>query len=166
MIRTDAEYTAAQTQVAAARERLNSREAGLLAQGMAPEDFEFALEPVRTLFLGLEEDLACYERLKRGDLGQLKNLGGFGRFLVGLRVVSELTQRQLAERLDVHESQVSRDERHEYHGITMERASRIIDVLTSASDCQVVTHVVRRPNLKHEDATDGAPSADGLALAA
>jgi hypothetical protein len=29
----------------------------------------------------------------------------------------------------VHESQVSRDERNEYHGVTVERASRILDAL-------------------------------------
>jgi transcriptional regulator with XRE-family HTH domain len=40
-----------------------------------------------------------------------------------------LTQRQLAERLGVHESQVSRDERNEYHGITLERAARILEAL-------------------------------------
>ena len=30
---------------------------------------------------------------------------------------------------DVNESQVSRDERNEYHGITVDRASRILDAL-------------------------------------
>jgi transcriptional regulator with XRE-family HTH domain len=36
---------------------------------------------------------------------------------VALRIATGLTQRQLAETLGVHESQVSRDERNEYHGI-------------------------------------------------
>jgi hypothetical protein len=35
----------------------------------------------------------------------------------------------MAERLGAHESQVSRDERNEYHGVTVERASRILDAL-------------------------------------
>jgi len=35
----------------------------------------------------------------------------------------------LAQRLGVHESQVSRDERNEYHNITLDRAGRILDVL-------------------------------------
>jgi hypothetical protein len=29
----------------------------------------------------------------------------------------------------VHETQVSRDERNEYHGITLERAARILEAL-------------------------------------
>jgi transcriptional regulator with XRE-family HTH domain len=52
-----------------------------------------------------------------------------GRTLVALRIALGLTQRELAERLDVNESQVSRDERNEYQGITVDRASRILDAL-------------------------------------
>lgn len=36
---------------------------------------------------------------------------------------------KLAGRLDVHESQVSRDERNEYFGITLERTIKILDAL-------------------------------------
>jgi transcriptional regulator with XRE-family HTH domain len=39
------------------------------------------------------------------------------------------SQRELAKRLGVPESQVSRDERNEYFGITLERAVRILDAL-------------------------------------
>ena len=35
----------------------------------------------------------------------------------------------LAERLGVNESSVSRDERNDYHGITVERANRIVAAL-------------------------------------
>jgi transcriptional regulator with XRE-family HTH domain len=51
-----------------------------------------------------------------------------------------VSQRELAARLGVHESQVSRDERHEYAGITLERAEKILEVL----DVQLKT-VVRKP---------------------
>jgi transcriptional regulator with XRE-family HTH domain len=40
-----------------------------------------------------------------------------------------ISQRQLARRLNLHESQVSRDERNEYFGITLERAVRILEAL-------------------------------------
>ncbi|MDQ3230225.1 MAG: hypothetical protein M3Q07_00255, partial [Pseudobdellovibrionaceae bacterium] len=36
-----------------------------------------------------------------------------------------------AKKLDVHVSQVSRDERNEYHGVTVDRASRILDILNA-----------------------------------
>jgi transcriptional regulator with XRE-family HTH domain len=47
----------------------------------------------------------------------------------GLTPDQGLTQRQLAERLGVNEAQISKDESNEYHGISVERAQRIIDAL-------------------------------------
>jgi transcriptional regulator with XRE-family HTH domain len=38
-----------------------------------------------------------------------------------------LLQRELAERLGVHESQISRDERNEYHAVTVDRTGRVLD---------------------------------------
>ena len=49
--------------------------------------------------------------------------------LIALRIYKGLTQRQLAERLGVSEAAVSRDECNEYHGITLERAQRVLDAL-------------------------------------
>ncbi len=57
------------------------------------------------------------------------NLHGLGRSLVALRIARGISQRDLAERLGVHESQVSRDERNDYHGVTVERATRVLDAL-------------------------------------
>jgi DNA-binding XRE family transcriptional regulator len=87
------------------------------------------MDPLRSFNLQLVEEVEAYERLKRGDLGELDNLHGLGRTLVALRIALGLMQRELAERLDVNESQVSRDERNEYQGITVDRASRILDAL-------------------------------------
>jgi len=56
-------------------------------------------------------------------------LQGLGQLLIGVRVAPGLSQREMAERLDVHETQVSRDERNEYFDITIERASRILETL-------------------------------------
>jgi transcriptional regulator with XRE-family HTH domain len=40
-----------------------------------------------------------------------------------------MSQRELARRLHVHESQVSPDERNEYFGIALERSAKILDAL-------------------------------------
>ena len=45
------------------------------------------------------------------------------------RIANGLTQKELAKRLGVSAAQVSKDERNEYHGITVERAQRILDAL-------------------------------------
>ncbi len=53
-----------------------------------------------------------------------------------------LTQRQLAEKLGVNESQVSRDERNEYPGVTLDRAARILKLW----GVELRTTVIARPN--------------------
>ena len=73
--------------------------------------------------------MESYERLLHGDFGVFINLRGIGQLLTGLRIAQGLSQRDLPERLDIHESQASRDERNEYHSIALDRASRILDVL-------------------------------------
>lgn len=40
-----------------------------------------------------------------------------------------MSQRELAKRLGVSEAQVSRDERHEYRGVTVDRAQRMLDAM-------------------------------------
>ena len=49
--------------------------------------------------------------------------------LISVRIAQGISQRELAKRLGVHESQVSRDERNEYFGITLERAIKVLDTL-------------------------------------
>ena len=129
MIRNESEYREAVQRLQDERARLEEHRRRLKESGLAGHELRRALDPLRSFHLQLEEEVASYERLKRGDLGELMNLHGLGHMLVALRIACGLTQRELARRLDVHESQVSRDERNEYHGITVERASRILDAL-------------------------------------
>jgi transcriptional regulator with XRE-family HTH domain len=63
------------------------------------------------------------------------------RILIGLRIYANLSQRKLAALLDIDESQVSRDERNEYRNITLERASRIVEILRAQVEMQVTTSV-------------------------
>ena len=129
MIRNESEYQEALRRQQEEQERLSQHQARLEGLGLRSEELKRALDPLRSFHLQLEEEIQSYERLRRGDLGELVNLHGLGRTLIALRIARGLSQRQLAERLSVHESQISRDERNEYHGITIERASRILDAL-------------------------------------
>ena len=129
MIRNETEYQEAVRRLEEEAARLTEHEARLKGMGLGAGERKRALDPLRSFHLQLAEEVESYERLKRGDLGELTNLAGLGRTLVALRIALGLTQRELAERLDVHESQVSRDERNEYHGVTVDRASRILDAL-------------------------------------
>ena len=129
MIRNETEYRSAVLRLQEEESRLAEHKKRLEETGLSADEVERALNPFHSFRFRLAEEIECYERLKRGDLGEMTNLHGLGQKLAALRIALGLTQRQLAERLDVHETQVSRDERNEYHGITVERASRILDAL-------------------------------------
>lgn len=129
MIRNEKEYREAVERIRQEKDRLARQEVELKTMGLGPAEIKRALDPMRSFHQQLEEEVASYERLKRGEFDEVLNLRGLGQLLVSLRIACGLTQRQLAEKLGVHETQVSRDERNEYHGITLERAARILEVL-------------------------------------
>lgn len=129
MIRNEAEYKEAVKRVADEKQRLDEQRKTLESMGLTPEQIKRAIDPIRSFHLQLEEEVASYERLKRGEFDEIRNLRGIGHLLISLRIARGMSQRELAAKLEVNESQVSRDERNEYHGITLERAARILDVL-------------------------------------
>ncbi len=49
--------------------------------------------------------------------------------LVALRISKGVKQKDLAEKLGIKESQVSRDERNEYHGASVDKIQKVLDVL-------------------------------------
>lgn len=127
MIRNENEYQEAVRRLREERARLVDHRKRLEEMKLSPNEVKRALDPFRSFHEQLAEEVESYERLKRGEFGEIKNLHGLGSTLVALRIALGLTQREFAERLGVHESQISRDERNEYHGITVDRASRILD---------------------------------------
>lgn len=129
MIRNEKEYKKAVSRIIDEKQRLEDYKKKLSSEGFTSEQVQRALDPFLSFHLQLCEETESYERLKRGDFDELMNLHGLGRMLIGLRIALGLTQREFAARLGVGETQVSRDERNEYHGITVERATLILDVL-------------------------------------
>ncbi len=129
MIRNDAEYKEAVRRLQDEKKRMASQEKELKKLNLKKDEIKRAMDPMRSFHLQLAEEIESYERLAKGDLGELSNLHGLGRTLVALRIARGISQRDLALRLDVNESQISRDERNEYHGISVDRASRILDAL-------------------------------------
>jgi DNA-binding Xre family transcriptional regulator len=140
MIRNEAEYREAVGRIAEEKQRLAAQERTLVSMGLGPDEVKRAIDPIRSFHLQLEEEVASYERLRRGEFEEIRNLRGLGHLLIALRIARGMTQRELAERLGVNESQVSRDERNEYRGITLERATRVLEAL----DAQLRTTVEER----------------------
>ncbi|MDB5322992.1 MAG: transcriptional regulator [Phycisphaerales bacterium] len=129
MIRTENEYRSSLERIEQIEQLLKDQEKKLAAEGLRAEQIKRALDPSRVLHEQVKEEVESYQRLKKGRFEELRNLHGVGQMLIGVRIALGLSQRELAEKIGVHESQVSRDERNEYFGVTVERAARILDAL-------------------------------------
>ncbi len=129
MIRNESEYREAVERLTAENQRMQELGERLQGEGMPAAAIKNVMDPIRSFHLQLQEEVESYERLKRGQFEELTNLRGLGHLLASLRISRGMTQRELAGRLGVHESQVSRDERNEYHGVSVERVTKILEAL-------------------------------------
>jgi hypothetical protein len=129
MIRNETEYQSAVERIADEAKRLKAQRQQLKETKLSSDEIKRVLDPIRSFHEQLKEEVASYERLKRGEFDELRNFAGLGRLLIALRIAEGISQRELAQRLGVHETQVSRDERNEYHGVTVERAGKILEAL-------------------------------------
>ncbi|SRR5258708_3426858 len=144
MIRNEAEYQLASARLIEERSRLAEHRARLKTTGMADDEIKRVIDPIESFHLQLKEEAESYERLKRGEFDELENLRGLGHLLISVRIAEGISQRELAKRLEVPESQISRDERNEYFGITLERAIRILDALNVRLHTKVEIEPERR----------------------
>jgi DNA-directed RNA polymerase specialized sigma subunit len=129
MIRNENEYKEAVRRLQEEKKRLDDHRAHLEKIGLTGEELQRAIDPLTSFHQQFVEEVESYNRLKRREVAAIENLQELGQRLVGLRIALGLTQRELAEKLGVSDTQVSRDERNEYHGATIDRVSRILSVL-------------------------------------
>jgi DNA-directed RNA polymerase specialized sigma subunit len=129
VIRSEKEYREAVERLRQDEEVLALQKEKLEGLGLSEEEVRRALEPMLSFRAQLEEEVEWYERVLRRDFAIIRDLSTVGALLIALRIANGLSQRELAEKLGVSEAQVSRDERNEYHAITVDRAQRILDAM-------------------------------------
>lgn len=132
MIRTEKEYTVALQKLKQNEETIHEQRKLLIAMEMTEEQMELVLSPLESFYHQLEQEIKTFERIKAKDwefIEQLANLQHIGQLFIALRIAYGLTQRDFAKLLGITEAQVSKDERNEYHGISLERAIRIFEAL-------------------------------------
>src|SRR5439155_23070251 len=110
MIRNESEYKEAVGRLAEEQKRLTEHRARLKEAGLSDEEIKRVIDPRESFHLQLMEEVESYERLKRQEFEELDNLGGLGHLLISLRSAQGVSQRELARRLGVQESEVSREE--------------------------------------------------------
>jgi predicted XRE-type DNA-binding protein len=129
MIRSEKEYREALDRLKQDEEVLALQREKLEEMGLSTEEVGRALEPMLSFRAQLEEEVEWFERVRRRDFGVVRDLSAVGTLLIALRIANGISQRELAERLGVSEAQVSRDERNEYHRITVDRVQRVLDAM-------------------------------------
>ncbi len=137
MIRSEKEYREAVERLRQDEEVLALQKEKLQGLGFSEEEVRRALEPMLSFRAQLKEEVEWYERVRRRDFGIIRDLSAVGTLLIALRIANGLSQRELAEKLRVSEAQVSRDERNEYHGITVDRAQRVLDAMNETLTSRV-----------------------------
>lgn len=129
VIKTQREYEQARQTLEQWRVSGETLRTSIKAAGLSPEQVEQAMAPHLAMQDQIEGELRWFERARGGEIRPVARLTDVGLSLIALRIARGLTQRQLAERLGVNEAQISKDERNAYHGISVERAQRIVDAL-------------------------------------
>jgi DNA-binding XRE family transcriptional regulator len=129
VLNTQREYEQTQQLLEQWRASGEKLRASIEAAGLSPDHVELAMQPHLAMQDQFEGQLAWYDNARNGTIRPLPDLKAIGLSLIALRIAKGLTQRQLAERLGVNEAQVSRDEKNEYHGVSVERAQRVINAL-------------------------------------
>jgi DNA-binding Xre family transcriptional regulator len=137
VIRSEKEYREAIERLRQDEEVLALQKEKLEGLGLSEEEVRRALEPMLSFRAQLEEEVEWYERVRRRDFGIIRDLSAVGTLLIALRIANGLSQRELADKVGVSEAQVSRDERNEYHGITVDRAQRVLDAMNETLTSRV-----------------------------
>ena len=138
MIRNEKEYREAIDRLEQDDKVIELQRQKLNELPLSEEEIDRALSPMLSFRAQLNEEVEWYERARRRDFEVSQDIRDIGKTLIALRIANGLSQKELAERLEVSEAQVSRDERNEYHGIGLDRVQRILEAMGETISFQVV----------------------------
>jgi len=131
MIRNDREYQITLDQIEKFEEQLKLKRQKAQEENMPDEELHLITQAEECMLEDLVWERDLYDRLRQEGLSAVPTYAPEerGKTLIALRIARGLKQKDLAEALGVSEPQVSRDENNDYHGITLHRYARILEVL-------------------------------------
>lgn len=77
----------------------------------------------------LEFQIHTFQALKGGEPVRLRRLTDLGPILAAARVVMQLTQAELAQKVNMKQQQIQRYEASGYRGAAIERVDRVVEAL-------------------------------------
>jgi ribosome-binding protein aMBF1 (putative translation factor) len=129
MMKSDKECELAKVQLSKLTELHETQLKDLKSKGLTEAQAKDSLSSSWTYAMQCKEEIELYEKLKKGKLPPMQHFSTKGKYFVAARIAKGMTQRELAEKLGVKESAVSRDERNEYHGMSVEKMERLAEAL-------------------------------------
>ncbi|KIL51605.1 hypothetical protein KP77_11170 [Jeotgalibacillus alimentarius] len=137
MIKTESAYKKALEKLQEDKDFIQKQRKVLADMELTNEQVDKALQPAITFHEQLREEVIYYERIKRGEFEPIINFYNLGKSLIAYRIYLGLSQQELADRLGVSASQVSRDERNEYYGATLERLQQVMEAMKMIAKTEI-----------------------------
>lgn len=128
-MKTEKEYELAKKQLEKLTELYDTQLKDLKKKGLSDKEAKSSLSSSWTYAMQCKEEVELYEKLKNGELPAMEHFSSKGKYFVAARIAKGMTQRELAEKLGVKESAVSRDERNEYHGMSVQKMDKLAEAL-------------------------------------
>jgi HTH-type transcriptional regulator / antitoxin HigA len=127
MITNQRQYLTTQAQAERFRQALTAPD----TSGMHPKATKAMRAGLRSQLDDLEAEIAEYDALRQGKVSafEAESIVGIGIALIKARIMRNLTQKELAERLTLAEQQVQRYEATQYRGVAAERLQQVADAL-------------------------------------
>lgn len=152
MITNERQYKITRAEAEKFRTALEAAAERAPSDGVHPAIHQAAQDGLRSQLEELEEQLHEYEELRAGHIHgrTFHGLGELPMALIEARIVAGLTQRALAERVDLAEQQIQRYEATCYAGVSIDRIQEIAEVL----------HLRVEPRVTYAERPDAAALTD------
>jgi DNA-binding XRE family transcriptional regulator len=150
LIKSEQEYRRLKKQVED-RDLIVAEQRKLLeAEGVSEKGIEISLGIASFMQDRIRSEVGEYEQTIAGDFDiHTCSLDDIGRHLIRLRLWLGVTQAELAKQLGVPQSSVSKDERYEYQGASLEKIRNVLRAL--AIDVHlVVSNIIELQQAKSE----------------
>ncbi|MCF3944144.1 helix-turn-helix domain-containing protein [Oceanobacillus alkalisoli] len=129
MIKNESAYQKAVDKLKEDQKFIASEKKRFKEMGLNSDQIKMAIDPLLSFHEQLKEEVEHYEKIKRGSFNPIYKFTDIGKTLIAYRIYTGMTQAELAEKLGVSNSQISRDERHEYYGATAEKIESVMEAM-------------------------------------
>ena len=129
MIRNERQYRITRARADEIVNTIGELERTPLPDGLQPEMRALQLDALRGTLVDLQSELGEYDALHDATLIEATGIAQLPVALIRARIASGLTQRELAERVGVHEQAIQRYEASNFAGASFSRLVEIADAL-------------------------------------